>query len=58
MACDHRVLDGAPAARALAALEEVLHGVICTELDEIAEETVDAGYYQRTDDFYVLQTTG
>jgi hypothetical protein len=29
---DHRVLDGAPVARVMAALEEVLHGEILTEL--------------------------
>lgn len=29
---DHRVIDGAPAARALADMEEVLHGAILTEL--------------------------
>jgi hypothetical protein len=33
---DHRVLDGAPVARALAALEEVLHGEIRDELEAIA----------------------
>ena len=32
LAYDHRVLDGAPAARALAALEEALHGPIRDEL--------------------------
>jgi hypothetical protein len=31
---DHRVLDGAPLARAMAALEEVLHGEILTELTD------------------------
>lgn len=32
LAYDHRVLDGAPAARALAALEDALHGEILAEL--------------------------
>jgi hypothetical protein len=34
---DHRVLDGAPAARALADLEEVLHGQIHDELVALAD---------------------
>ena len=42
---DHRVLDGAPAARALADLEAELHGAICRELLDLAAEaeTVDDG---------------
>ena len=36
---DHRVLDGAPAARALAELEEVLHGEIHRELLALAAES-------------------
>lgn len=35
---DHRVFDGAPAARALAELEEALHGDIRRELLDLAEE--------------------
>jgi hypothetical protein len=35
---DHRVLDGAPAARALADLEEVLHDEIRRELLDLADE--------------------
>jgi hypothetical protein len=34
--CDHRVLDGVPAAAALADLEGVLHGEICQELQSLA----------------------
>jgi hypothetical protein len=34
--CDHRVLDGVPAAAALADLEEVLNGEICHELASAA----------------------
>jgi hypothetical protein len=36
---DHRVLDGAPVARALADLEETLNGEIVLELMRMAEET-------------------
>lgn len=36
---DHRVLDGAPAARALAELEDVLHGQIHRELVALAAES-------------------
>jgi hypothetical protein len=39
---DHRVLDGAPAARALTELEEVLHDDIRRELLELAEESEPA----------------
>lgn len=39
---DHRVLDGAPVARALAELEEVLHGQIREELLALAAEQVGA----------------
>lgn len=35
---DHRVLDGAPVARALAELEEVLHTEIYRELLDLADE--------------------
>jgi hypothetical protein len=34
--CDHRVLDGVPAAAALAELESTLHGEICDELASLA----------------------
>ena len=34
--CDHRVLDGVPAAAALADLEETLRGQVCGELALLA----------------------
>lgn len=39
---DHRVLDGAPAARALAELEEVLHAEIHAELIDLARQEAAA----------------
>ena len=42
MAYDHRVLDGAPAARALAALEDALHGPIHQELLAATSESIAA----------------
>ena len=42
MAYDHRVLDGAPAARALAALEDALHGPIRHELLHAASDRAPA----------------
>jgi hypothetical protein len=43
---DHRVLDGAPVARALAALEDVLHGEIRDELLAISRSQSAAGHSQ------------
>jgi hypothetical protein len=40
---DHRVLDGAPAARALAELEQALHGEIRRELLDLAEDVESVG---------------
>jgi hypothetical protein len=40
--CDHRVVDGAPMARALAELEEILAGPIAQELAGLARRTAAA----------------
>ncbi len=45
---DHRVLDGAPMARALAHLEDVLHGEILAELRELAADEPESSW--RRDD--------
>jgi hypothetical protein len=42
LVCDHRVLDGALAARALRALEEQMHGMIADELRALQSPRVAA----------------
>ena len=44
---DHRVLDGATAARALCRLEETLNGPIVMELRELAAEEPDRAVSNR-----------